>query len=139
MPVRLEPSPGKDPLAAALVIHFPEQPSFQQQRISVPTAKTSNPGQGHSRALQGELPPCLSAQRRMKLSKTYLGCPTTATSSHLSCFFFHSFFFSTLQTSNFALGMSRMKCHLPIKRETEEKAMHHITYKFFEIKASFRL
>ena len=32
--------------------------------------------------------------------------------------------------------MSRMKCHLPIKRETEEKAMHHITHKVFEIKAS---
>lgn len=32
------------------------------------------------------------------------------------------FFFSTFKTSNFALGMSRMKCHLPIKRETGEKS-----------------
>lgn len=101
---------------------------------------TSRPQERHSPQTLGDKPPPrLSVQKDDEFSGHL---PLLPLDCHLfppSPFLFPLIFFSTLKTSNFALGMSRMKCHLPIKRETEEKAMHHITYKFFEIKASFWL
>lgn len=74
----------------------------------------------------GEEPPSPVWAKDGGVSGTYLGCPATATSSHLPRSFFRSFY-STLKTSNFALGMSRMKCHLPTKRDRREShASHYI-------------
>ena len=138
-----ETSPGNDSLATARGIHFRKQTSFQEQRHLRLQSHSQDPdlhpgvlGKGVHRD-SGELP------RPACAKDDGLTAPTcTALAGHLfppSPFLFRSFFFSTLKTSNFALGMSRMKCHLPIKRETGEKAVHPITHKLFEIKASFRL
>lgn len=67
--------------------------------------------------------PLKSVRKTKKEAGRHL--PVLALDFHLfppSPFLLPFIFFSTFKTSNFALGMSRMKCHLPIKRETGEKS-----------------
>ena len=134
---RNQPLTGKDSLETAPSIHFREQTSFQEQRLLPLRNHSHSPDLqtwGKAFTVAPGASPSLSA-RRTAISWAPTCTALDATSSHLPRFL-PIILFSTLKPSNFALGMSRMKCHLPIKRETEEKAMHHITHKVFEIKAS---
>lgn len=111
-------SPGTDPSATALAIHSAEPAFFHKQNIRIPKPKprpnrTSRPGKMRpprtlGKGQWGQWAPTCAAPRPPPL-------PTFPAP------------FSSLKTSNFALGMSRMKCHLPIKRERREShALHSI-------------
>lgn len=118
------------PLAKVLAIVSQDKPLSKSKAIIISKATvttwTFRPEERNLHRIWGEDPPPPVCAKDEELSM-HLPVPFHFHLFPPSPFLFPFIFFSTLKTSNFALGMSRMKCHLPIKRDRRESHASHYT------------